>query len=293
MKRARWPRLSGAADRIGRGADRRARFRRRRSTTSRCCARWSASGAAWSRARWTPRTRSIPRRRSSRPRSRCIAWRRRAASRARPRASCRRRPRRSRMPSARSIRAGTSRASRRGSTASTPRWAACTAPISSSSPAAPAWARPRSPPTSRSTPPSASVRDKRGRDRGCQVARRRRRLLQPRNVRGPARHAYPRRAIGDQRRESAHGQDQPARFPQPRARRRRSRDTAALHRRHAGPDDRGAAHARAPPEAPARDRPDHRRLSAAAVGLRPRRARPTACRRFRRSRAASSNSPRN
>ena len=51
-----------------------------RSTTSRCCARWSASAAAWSRARWTPPTRSIPRRRSSRPRSRSTASPRRATS---------------------------------------------------------------------------------------------------------------------------------------------------------------------------------------------------------------------
>ncbi len=64
---------------------------------------------------------------------------------------------------------------------------------------------------------SRRLRDTRGRDRASQVAGRGRRLLQPRNVRGPARHAYPRRAIGDQRREPAHGQDQPARLPQSRA----------------------------------------------------------------------------
>jgi replicative DNA helicase len=36
------------------------------------------------------------------------------------------------------------------------------------------------------------------------------RLLQPRNVGRPARHPHPRRAVGDQLRESPHGQDQPA-----------------------------------------------------------------------------------
>ena len=77
------------------------------------------------------------------------------------------------------------------------------------------------------------------------------RLLQPRNVGRPARHPYPRRAVRDQLRSSAHGQDQPAGFPQPRPRRGRAREPAALHRRHARPHHRRAAHPRPPAEAPA------------------------------------------
>ena len=71
-------------------------------------------------------------------------------------------------------------------------------------------------------------------------AGRRGRLLQPRNVGRPARHPHPRRAVRDQLRESAHGQDQPAGIPQPRARRGRAAEPAALHRRHARADHRRA-----------------------------------------------------
>ena len=53
----------------------------------------------------------------------------------------------------------------------------------------------------------------RRRDRTEQVGRRSGRLLQPRNVGGPARDAYPRRGIGHQLREPPHGQDQPAGVP--------------------------------------------------------------------------------
>ena len=54
------------------------------------------------------------------------------------------------------------------------------------------------------------------------VGRRPGRLVQPRNVGRPARHAHPRRAVGDQLGEPAHGQDQPAGLPPARARRRPS-----------------------------------------------------------------------
>ena len=65
-------------------------------------------------------------------------------------------------------------------------------------------------------------RDHRGRDRPDQVGGRGGGLLQPRNVGRPARHAHPRRAIGDLFRKPPHGQDQPAGFPQPGARRGRA-----------------------------------------------------------------------
>ena len=117
------------------------------------------------------------------------------------------------------------------------------------------------------------------------IGRRRSRLLQPRNVGRPARHPHPRRAIRDQLRSAAHGQDQPARFPQPRPRRRRARDAAALHRRHARPHHRGAAHPRPAAEAAEGDRADRRRLSPAAPGHGTQRPTTIASRRFRKSRA--------
>ena len=62
----------------------------------------------------------------------------------------------------------------------------------------------------------------RGRHRAGQIGRRRGRLVQPRNVGRPARDAHSRRAIGDQLRKSAHGQDQPAGVPPARRAPRRS-----------------------------------------------------------------------
>ena len=129
---------------------------------------------------------------------------------------------RRRWPRRRSTAAAICPASRPASRASTPRSAACTSPTSSSSPAVRAWARPRSRPTSPSPPPQRFVARHRGRDRAGQVGRRAGRLLQPRNVGRPARHAYPRRAVGHQLREPAHGQDQPAGVPPARPRRRAS-----------------------------------------------------------------------
>ena len=79
------PGLSRAADRIGRGGDRRARLRADRSTISRCSARLSASAATWSKARST-RVRTLPPSlRSSAPRPSCTRSPRKAAPRARPR----------------------------------------------------------------------------------------------------------------------------------------------------------------------------------------------------------------
>ena len=130
------------------------------------------------------------------------------------------------------------------------------------------------------------VRDRRTASSRRRSAGARGRLLQPRNVGRPARHPHPRRAVGDQLREPAHGQDQPAGVPQPRPRRGRARDAAALHRRHAGPDHRRAAHPRAAAEAAEGHRPGRRRLSPAAPGHGQELATTIASRRFPRSAAA-------
>ena len=85
----------------------------------------------------------------------------------------------------------------------------------------------------------------RRRDRTEQIGRRSRRVLQPRNVRGPARYAYPCRGIRDQLREPPHGEDQPAGVPSAGPRGRGTGEPAALHRRYAGPHHRRASYARA------------------------------------------------
>ena len=73
----------------------------------------------------------------------------------------------------------------------------------------------------------------------------------------------------------------------------RAAQPAALHRRHAGPDDRRAACPRPPPQAAKGHRHGGRRLSPAAPGDREgKRWTIIASRKFRRSAAASSSSPR-
>ena len=66
----------------------------------------------------------------------------------------------------------------------------------------------------------------------------------------------------------------------------RAAEPAALHRRHAGPDHRRAAHPRSPPEAAEGHRPDRGRLSPAAPGHRQGRATTIASRKSPRSAAA-------
>ena len=72
----------------------------------------------------------------------------------------------------------------------------------------------------------------------------------------------------------------------------RARAPQLLHRRHAGAQHRRPAHPRPPAEAHARARPADRRLPPAAQPRRASRARRTACRRSRRSPAASRRWPR-
>jgi replicative DNA helicase len=86
----------------------------------------------------------------------------------------------------------------------------------------PAWASRRSPPTWPSPPPSAFFATRRtGSSPKSRPAPRS--PVQPRNVGRPARHPHPCRAVGDQLREFADGQDQQAGVPPARPRRRRAR----------------------------------------------------------------------
>ena len=172
------------------------------------------------------------------------------------------------MSSARLIRAGTSRASPPGSTAGNAKMGGMHRSdliILAGRPAA--WARPRSPPISRSTRAQRllRLREDAGEDAkslGAGVASsasKCRRTSSPR-ASSPSN-------LGSAAIFLRMGKISQHDFLSCRTRRRRSRTVAALYRRYPAAYDRGAAHARTPAQATARDRPDHRRLSPAAVGF--------------------------
>ncbi len=232
-----------------------------------CSARWSRSGATWSKARLTRRRRSHRCRRSSAPRASCTASPSRAGARARSKASAKRPSWRSSRPSARSIRAGICPGITTGLDgfnskigglhrsdllilAGRPGMGKSSLATNMAFAAAQRFvARP-------------GRRHRAGQVGGCSGCH-----LQPGNVGRPACYPYPVRGIGDQQRESAHGQDQPAGIPPAGPRRGRPPDVAAVHRRHPGPDHRRAAHPRAPPEAAKGHRHDRDRLPPAAPGI--------------------------
>ena len=103
------------------------------------------------------------------------------------------------------------------------------------------------------------------RDRGDQGGGRADRHLQPRNVVRAARHPRPLRAVAGDRRADPHGQPRPPGVRVVRADGRAVAQPALLHRRHAGPDHRRAAHARPAAQAPEGHRAGRGRLSAAAL----------------------------
>ena len=281
--------LSRPADRLGRGDHRRARFRRRRSTTSPCSARWSASAARWSSARSTPREEVEPQgARSSRPRATLYRVAEEGGGEGTVKSFARGDP-----AGGRDGREGAQHRRRHlsGITTGLEAINAKTGGLHNSDLIILAG-RPGMGKTSLATNIAFTAAQRFSRDHGGRDRARESRRApgspssasKCRPTSSPPASSPSSRGISSE--NAAHGQDQPAGFPQPRPRRRRAADAAALHRRHARPDHRRAAHPRPAAEAAEGHRPGRGRLSPAAPGHRQELATTIASRRFPRSAAA-------
>ena len=209
MKELGGPALSGAADRIGRRADRRAAVRaadlrpRDAAHADRGRARPGRQGDGHLEGGQSAR------RRSKRPRRSCSRSRPMAAAKRRSRPSRRPAPRRSRWPTARSIRAAACRASRPGSTSINAKMGGL-----HHSDLIILAGRPGMGKTSLATNIAFNaaqryMQDDAGRDRSEAADRRQGRVLQPGNVGRSAGDARAGRTVADFEPGPAHGQDQP------------------------------------------------------------------------------------